>query len=178
MVDNNKYDYQILSEDYEKYDISFKVLIIGNALTGKSKIALRINNKKYDDSYLGTIGFEFFCFNIKINNTVVKIQIWDTCGAKLYRTLISNFYKNSSLILLVYAINNKESFNDINIWLNDLNNHSITYSFKFLIGNKCDLENERTVTINEGKNYAIENKFDLFTECSAKNNINCQQIFI
>ena len=82
------------------------------------------------------------------------------------------------MILLVYAINNKESFYDINKWLNDLNNHSIPNIPKFLIGNKCDLENERTVTINEGKNYAIENKFDLFTECSAKNNINCQQIFI
>jgi len=178
MVDNNKYDYQILSEDYEKYDISFKVLIIGNTVTGKSKIALRINNKKYDDSYLGTIGFEFLCFNIKINNTLVKIQIWDTSGYESYRTLISNFYKNASLILLVYAINDKESFYDINKWLNDLNNYSIPNIPKFLIGNKCDLENERTVTINEGKNYAIENKFDLFTECSAKNNINCQQIFI
>ena len=148
MVDNNKYNYQILRKDYKKYDISFKVLILGNAETGKSKIALRINNKKYDDSYLGTIGFELFSFNIKINNTVVKIQIWDICGAELYRSLISSFYINSSLILLVYAINNKESFNDINIWLNDLNNYSIPNSFKFLIGNKCDLENERTVTIN------------------------------
>ena len=178
MVDNNKYNYQILSKDYKIYDMSFKVLILGNAETGKSKIALRINNKKYDDSYLGTIGFELFSFNIKINNTVVKIQIWDICGAELYRSLISSFYINSSLILLVYAINNKESFYDINKWLNDLNNHSIPNIPKFLIGNKCDLENERTVTINEGKNYAIENKFDLFTECSAKNNINCQQIFI
>ena len=91
MVDKNKYNYQILSKDYEKYDMSFKVLILGNAETGKSKIALRINNNKYDDIYDKTIGFEFFSFNIKINNTVVKIQIWDTCGAELYRSLILNF---------------------------------------------------------------------------------------
>ena len=175
---NKKYNYQILSNDYDKHDISFKILITGNSGVGKSKIILRVDSKQYDDSYNYTVGFEFFKFCIKINNKVVAIQIWDCCGAEMYRSLITNFYRKSSLVILVYAINNKETFNDINKWLIDINKYQEFSNFKFLIGNKCDLENERTVTINEGKNFAIENKFDLFTECSAKENINCENILL
>ena len=160
----NKYNYQILSEDLSKFDLSFKVLLLGNSFSGKSKILLRLNTQQYDDAYLSTIGFEFAKFNIKINDIVVTLQIWDCCGIELYRALISNFYRTASMVILVYAINDKESFNDINKWLKDITKYSETINFKFLIGSKCDLENERKVTINEGKNYAIENKFDLFTE--------------
>ena len=49
-------------------------------------------------------GFEFFSFNIKLKNTVIKLQIWDTCGQEIYRSLISNFYRNSSLAIIVYSI--------------------------------------------------------------------------
>ena len=47
---------------------------------------------------------EFFTFNIKINDKVIKLQIWDTCGQEIYRSLITNFYRNSSLAIVVYAI--------------------------------------------------------------------------
>ena len=51
-----------------------------------------------------TVGFEFYAFNIKMNGKVIKLQIWDTCGQEAYRSLISSFYKNSSLAVLVYSI--------------------------------------------------------------------------
>ena len=53
---------------------------------------------------MATVGFEFFAFNIKIDGKVIKLQIWDTCGQEIYRSLISSFYKNSSLSIIVYAI--------------------------------------------------------------------------
>ena len=59
----------------------------------------------FQNNYLTTIGFEFFGFTCKINNKIIRLQIWDTCGQEIYRSLISNFYKNSSLALIVYAIN-------------------------------------------------------------------------
>ena len=51
------------------------------------------------------MGFEFFTFNIKIKGKVIKLQIWDTCGQEIYRSLVTNFYRNSSLAVIVYAIN-------------------------------------------------------------------------
>ena len=59
----------------------------------------------YDENnYNATVGFEFFSFNIKIKDKVLKLQIWDTCGQEIYRSLITNFYRNSSLAIMVYAI--------------------------------------------------------------------------
>ena len=52
-----------------------------------------------------TVGFEFLTFNIKLNGKIIRLQIWDTCGQEIYRSLISSFYKNSSLAIIVYAIN-------------------------------------------------------------------------
>ena len=54
---------------------------------------------------MSTVGFEFFSFNIKLNGKIIKLQIWDTCGQEIYRSLITSFYTNSSLALIVYAIN-------------------------------------------------------------------------
>ena len=58
----------------------------------------------FENNYLATVGFEFFTFNVRIKDTVIKLQIWDTCGQEIYRSLVTNFYKNSSLAIIVYAI--------------------------------------------------------------------------
>ena len=53
---------------------------------------------------MATIGFEYFCFNIKIKDKVIKLQVWDTCGQENFKSLITSFYKNSSLAIIVYSI--------------------------------------------------------------------------
>ena len=60
--------------------------------------------QKFDEQYKSTIGFEFFYFNVKIDNKIIKLQIWDTCGQEIYRSLVNNFYRNTSLAIVVYAI--------------------------------------------------------------------------
>ena len=65
---------------------------------------MQATKKKFENNYLATVGFEFFLFNIKFNEKVIKLQIWDTCGQEVYRSLITNFYKNSSLAIIVYSI--------------------------------------------------------------------------
>ena len=71
---------------------------------GKSCLSLQATKHTFENNYLATVGFEFFAFNIKIKNTVIKLQIWDTCGQEIYRSLVSNFYRNSSLAIIVYSI--------------------------------------------------------------------------
>ena len=65
---------------------------------------MQATKKKFENNYLATVGFEFFSFNIKFNEKVIKLQIWDTCGQEVYRSLITNFYKISSLAIIVYSI--------------------------------------------------------------------------
>ena len=58
----------------------------------------------FADNYFATVGVEFFTMNIKLGDKIIKLQIWDTCGQEIYRSLISNFYRNSSLAIIVYSI--------------------------------------------------------------------------
>ena len=72
---------------------------------GKSCLSINATKNQFQNNYLATVGFEFFGFICKIDNKIIRLQIWDTCGQEMYRSLISNFYRNSSLALIVYAIN-------------------------------------------------------------------------
>jgi small GTP-binding protein len=96
---------EILKEDYPNYDLSFKIIVIGNSGVGKSSLSVQATKNTFENNYLATVGFEFFSFNLKMDGKVIKLQIWDTCGQEIYRSLITNFYRNSSLAIIVYAIN-------------------------------------------------------------------------
>ena len=169
---------EILPDDYTQYDLSFKIIVIGDSGVGKSCLTNKATKNVFEDSYNATVGFEFFSFNLKLNDKIIKLQIWDTCGQELYRSLITNFYRNSSLAIMVYSINNKDSFDNIDIWLKELRMHSNPDAKVFLIGNKIDLENERNVNREQGEQYANQNHFHLFLESSAKTGFNAQKIFI
>ena len=170
--------YEILPEDSTQYDLSFKMIVIGDSGVGKSCLTNKATKNIFEESYNATVGFEFFSFNIKMFEKIIKLQIWDTCGQELYRSLITNFYRNASLAIMVYAINNKDSFDNIDIWLKELRMHSNPDSKAFLIGNKIDLENERKVSREQGEEYSNQNNFSLFMESSAKTGFNAQKIFI
>ena len=116
----DKIEAELLPDDYNKYDYSFKMIVVGDAGVGKSCLTSKASKGIFEETYAATIGFEFLAFNVKINDKVVKLQIWDTCGQEIYRSLISSFYKNSSLAMMVYAINNKESFTHIESWLKEV----------------------------------------------------------
>jgi small GTP-binding protein len=97
--------YTILPDDYNQYDLSFKLIVIGDSGVGKSCLTLKATKNHFESNYSATVGFEFYTFNIKINDKIIKLQIWDTCGQEVYKSLISNFYRNSSMAVMVYAIN-------------------------------------------------------------------------
>lgn len=174
----DNYNYEILPEDYSSFDMSFKLIVIGDSGVGKSCLTNNAIKNLFDDAYNATVGFEFFTFNIKLNGKVVKLQIWDTCGQELYRSLITNFYRNSSLAIIVYAINAKDTFDNIEMWLRELRTHSSPDVKVILIGNKADLEAEREVTTQQGKDFSTTNKMNVFMEASAKTGLNAQNVFI
>ena len=168
----------VLPDDYNQYDLSFKMIVIGDAGVGKSCLTSQASKGIFEESYSATVGFEFLVFNVKLNEKVVKLQIWDTCGQELYRSLISSFYRNSSLAMMVYAINNKESFMHIESWLKEVKLQSNPDIKVFLIGNKSDLEEDRKVTLEEAKTFKEEHGIHYFSETSAKNGINAKEVFI
>ena len=167
-IEDDEFNIELLPEEFAQYDISFKIIVIGDSNVGKSCLTSQAVRNKFIDFYQTTIGFEFLTFNIRMNSLVVKLQVWDTCGQEVYKSLISNFYRNSSLALIVYAINNRESFEHATIWLKELKETSNPNVKIFLVGNKCDLENNRVVSKEEGNKFKEEHKLDKFYETSAK----------
>ena len=169
---------EVLPEDYNQYDLSFKMIVIGDAGVGKSCLTTKASKGIFEETYSATIGFEFLVFNVKLNDKVIKLQIWDTCGQELYRSLISSFYRNASLAMMVYAIDNKESFNHIESWLKEVKLQSNPDIKIFLIGNKSDLEEKRKVPLEDAKTFKEENAIHYFSETSAKNGINAKEVFV
>ena len=169
---------ETLPEDYAQYDLSFKMIVIGDSGVGKSCLTTKAVKNKFEEFYQATIGFEFLTFNLKMNETVVKLQIWDTCGQEVYRSLISNFYRNSSLAVLLYAIDNRESFINAENWLKELKGQASPDVKIMIVGNKCDLEDERKVSFDEGKEFKEKNHLDFFMETSAKTGFNVKNFLI
>ena len=177
-VQDDEFNIELLPEDFAQYDISFKIIVIGDSGVGKSCLTTQAVRNNFEEFYTATVGFEFLTFNMRINNNVLKLQIWDTCGQEVYKSLISNFYRNSSLALILYAINNRDTFLHAETWLNDLKNQANPNVKVFLVGNKSDLENERLVSKEEGEKFKEEKKLDRFIETSAKTGENARSALL
>ena len=161
----------------KKFDYLLKYIIIGDAAVGKSNLLLRYAHGQFKPEYQLTIGVEFGAKNIQINNKVFRIQIWDTAGQENFRSITRAYYKNSVCALVVYDISSRDSFNNVSTWIEDCKNQSPKTIFMVLVGNKCDLNDKRQVTAEEGKDLADRNEM-LFFETSAKEGINVEEIFL
>jgi Ras-related protein Rab-1A len=177
ILKNKNYKIEILEEQHKQYDLNFKIIVIGNVGVGKSCLSLKATKGIFTEEYTSTVGFEFYCFNVKIDGKVVKLQIWDTCGQEAYRSLIKNFYRNASLAIIVYSVEDLKSFNDINVWLKQVKSYGIPSCKIFLIGNKIDTDN-REVTLEQGLKCKNDFFFDCFMETSAKEGINTKELFV
>ena len=133
-------DLQILPSDYIKYDYNYKVIVIGDSGVGKTSITYRATKREFLEKISPTLGFEYFPFVLKYNEKVIKLEIWDTCGQESYRSLIKSFFTNSSLAIIVYAIDELKTFNSIDEWIRQCKNLCSPETKFVLIGNKADVD--------------------------------------
>ena len=161
----------------DQYDINFKIIVIGNSGVGKSCLTLKATQDIFKEDFASTIGFQFFSFHVKINDIVFKLQIWDTCGQEIYRSLITNFYRSTALAIICYSVNDRKSFEEAEIWLKQVKMNSDPDCKVFLIANKIDLPN-RVVTSEEGMKYKKDNDFECYMETSAKTGVNVRELFV
>ena len=172
-----KIDESSSSKSEGESNLTFKIIVLGDPGVGKSSLLGRATKNIFNAEYQTTVGFEFLTFTEKIGEKNIKLQIWDTCGQETYKSLISNFYRNASLAMLIYSIDSRESFNNIIKLLKEIKLQSNPDIKVVLIGNKADLENKRQVTIEEGNKFKEENEILFFQEASAKSGINAKEIF-
>ena len=160
------------------YDHLVKLLMIGDSGVGKSCLLLRFSDDSFSKNFITTIGIDFKLKTIEIDSKRIKLQIWDTAGQERFRTITTAYYRGAMGIILVYDITEEQTFLNIRNWIRNIDqNTSPNQVEKILIGNKCDLNDERQVSVEKGQNLADEYNIKFF-EASAKNDTNVQEAFI
>ena len=155
----------------------FKILLLGDSGVGKSCIILRYIEDTFSVNLMNSIGVDFKLKNIEIDNKKIKLQIWDTAGQERFRTITTSYYKGAHAIVIVFDITDKDSFEHVNVWMQDIDKFAKAGGMRILVGNKCDLEHQRAVTKDQGNEMAL--KYGIkYIETSAKDTINIEELFV
>ena len=166
----------MLDDNSVEYDYLAKYIIIGDVSVGKSNLLLRFAHGKFNEGYQATLCIELGIKNVKIRNKIYRIRAYDTAGSENFRSVTRTYYKSSACAIIVYDITNRESFNNVNVWLEECKSQTSKTTFIVLVGNKSDLEDERQVTKEEGQELAEKLGIPFF-EASAKTGDNVREIF-
>lgn len=153
----------------QTYDFLIKLLLIGDSGVGKSCLLTRFCDDTFSPSFITTIGIDFKIRTIELDGKRIKLQIWDTAGQERFRTITTAYYRGAMGILLVYDVTDPKSFENIDTWYANVEQHATENVDKILVGNKSDWTEKRVVTEEEGKGKA-ERLGIGFVETSAKDN--------
>ena len=152
-----------------------KINIIGNRDVGKTSIRSVYLGLGFQTDTLSTVGYNREEKMFKLNNgNEIKVVIWDTAGQERFRSMALQSLRSCQGLILVYDVSNRQSFNDLKTWLDDVSNATNKVSI-ILFGNKCELE-KREVTKEEAEKFAKENDIP-YIETSAKSGINIDEGF-
>ena len=155
-----------------------KIITLGETSVGKSSLIGYFIDQKFSYNYLPTLGFDFKVKKLELpNGKNIKLKIFDTAGQERFKSMSLSHLKQIDGVLLIYDITNKESFDSVNKWMNDIRQHREKKLPIVLCGNKCDLENKRIITKEMGKEKAEENDIS-FLETSCKDGINIDEAFL
>ena len=161
----------------EELDFIFKVVFLGDSSVGKSNIISKYKLNEFNRNSKSTVGVEFYSKIITQNNKNIKIQIWDTAGQERFKSITKSYYKGAKGAIIVYDITRRATFENVQEWFKDTKTMGDnTHLVLMLVGNKCDLVNERQVSTEEGKKEAEMNGM-AFMETSALDGTNITEAF-
>ncbi|PPR80604.1 hypothetical protein GOBAR_AA40111 [Gossypium barbadense] len=158
----------------DDYDYLFKVVLIGDSGVGKSNLLSRFTKNEFSLESKSTIGVEFATRSIRVDDKVVKAQIWDTAGQE-YRAITSAYYRGAVGALLVYDVTRHVTFENVERWLKELRGHTDANIVIMLVGNKADLRHLRAVSTDDAKAFA-ERENTFFMETSALESLNIYRV--
>ena len=152
-----------------------RVSLVGSMSSGKTSIMRCLAGFPFV-CVPHTIGVELTFINVKIDNQLVKVELWDTAGQEIYRTIVRSYYRKSHGIIIVYDVTDEESFQDVESWITDINRHRENEPIILLLGNKIDLNRKRVVTEERARTLANRYNF-LYYDVSAKTGANVAESF-
>ena len=156
----------------KKFNINF----LGDTSVGKTSIIKRHVNKTFDENAIATIGIDNIKDEKEFDNKKYSFKIYDTAGQERYKSISLNYIKLGDGFLLVFAVDNRETFDKLEEWVQNIyESVSIEEKVIFLVGNKIDSPN-RVITREEAETYAKNKNFPYY-ETSAKTGDGVEKLF-
>ena len=157
--------------------VKIKTVLLGDSGVGKTSIAVRLARDVFNDhAAQPTVGAAFFTFVVENGEDSVQFEMWDTAGQERYRSLAPMYYRGAEVVVLVFAVSDKQSFEEGERWLQDVRQSGLGPTGTLvLVGNKADLEDERQVSTEDAEAFAAEQGM-MYIETSAKTGHNVKEI--
>ena len=178
----NEFKDTIVEKNDFKNAKTVNIIFLGNSNVGKSSLFLRIDKNHFKESFLSTTGIDRIIKTFKYKNEIFKVNLIDTAGQDRYRNnLPKSYYLNAHGVFLLFDVNDQDSFNDISIWMNEINQNCNAYDGNhktpviYLIGNKLD-KFDRVVNREQAEDKASFYGIKYFEIC-CKLNINIQEVY-
>ena len=169
-----------MSEEGENINcVDAKVVLVGESGVGKTSIIKQFTSHKFDPDCAASISSQFSSkvVNISDSKKAIRFDLWDTAGQEKYRSLAKIFYKDARIIIFVYEITNKKSFEGIqNYWYQQVNANRLPKVVFAVVGNKSDLYNNSEVDEKEASDWA-DSIGAIFQTTSALSNIGIDVLF-
>lgn len=173
------------------FDAEYKIILVGNSTVGKTTLFKKLSSGDFNKLNIATLGIDIKTLDYEINveengqevKKFIKIQLYDTAGQERYLSNTKSYFKRTNGVVLLYSIIDRNSFNNLIKWLNDvkekLENHENNKYLAFLIGTKCDIvkedESKRKVNVDEVTDFCVNYNITWIGELSSK--INSQEDF-
>ena len=162
-----------MNQNHNKNKLDIKIITLGDSHVGKTSLIIKYIENKFSTTFVTTMGFDIKNKQITLKDgTEAKLMIFDTAGQERFKSLAENYIRKANGILLVYDISEKQSFQNIENWMDSIRENSNELPI-ILIGNKSDLNDERQVSIEEGQQKADEFGCPFYeTSCKTGDNVN------
>jgi small GTP-binding protein len=161
--------------DEKKENEKIISFVLGNSQVGKTSFITKYDKNTFDGKYLTTVGVDFIKKEIKLpDGKEISLLLYDTAGQERYKSISYNLIKKADGLLLMYDITKQDSFDAINKWIENIKDEKGDNFPLVLVGNKCDLTEERVIQKEEGQKLAEDNGFS-FIETSCKEGINIEE---
>lgn len=152
-----------------------KLVIIGDTSVGKTCLLNRYDSNEFNDNFVPTVGVVYKLKKISVEDVDFNLQIWDTAGQERFRSITQSYYRGSDGALIVFDVTDRQSFENMSIWINDFQDFTDQNQNIIIVGNKADAE-KRAITTEEAEAFAQAKNFK-YIETSAKTGLNVNEAF-
>ena len=163
----------------QQFDMKIELITLGDTQVGKSCLLQKFTDDKFAAQHITTIGIDFKIKYVQIDGKNIKLLMWDTAGQERFRTMTMQYFNKADCVIFAYDCTSEDSFNSMRHWVRqfDSHTHGRMDIEKVLVGNKCDMTDEKMIEAEQGADLAKEFGMQFF-ETSAKTGHNVQEAFI